>query len=107
MRLYLSGPMRGVPELNRPVFTRAAADLRARGYLVFNPGEQPDNDIRANLAVDLAWICAHADAVAVLPNWNHSKGACAEVALARALGLLVAPVDAYGPDGPALEALIA
>jgi hypothetical protein len=100
MNLYLSGPMRGRPDLNRPAFAYAAAELRASGFVVFNPGEQPDNEIRANLAVDMAWICAHADAVALLSGWQESKGAMAEASLGFALGILVAPFETFLKPAP-------
>ena len=38
-------------------------------------------------ALDTAWICLHADAIALLPNWPKSKGAVAEKALADAIGI--------------------
>lgn len=93
MKLYLAGPMSGYPESNYPAFHAAAAKLRAEGHFVFNPAEgAPETDhgqdaYRRCMAVDLAWICAHAEGVALLPGWETSKGACAEVALARALGI--------------------
>lgn len=89
MNIYLAGPMRGYDELNFPAFRAAAADLRAKGHLVFDPSENaaPDADIRQCMAVDTAWICAHADAVALLPDWEKSRGARAERMLAEAIGI--------------------
>ena len=111
MKIYLAGPMRGIPEFNFPEFHRAAAWLRRFGHEVFNPAEadnerrgvdiskgnvtgdesiasaQHDFDLREALGKDLAWICAHAEAVALLPGWKRSKGASAEMQTARALGL--------------------
>jgi hypothetical protein len=110
--------MRGIPWFNFPAFDRATELLRAAGHQVCNPAERdrdkhgdrvnnsptgdladldPDLkfDLRETLAWDLAWIAEHADGIAVLPGWENSKGANAEVALARALGLLVAPVEDY------------
>ena len=113
MKLYLAGPMRGIPEFNFPAFKIAAEILRSRGYEVFNPAEK-DNErhgtdiskgnttgdetvaakthgfnLREALGVDLAWICEHADGIALLPGWENSKGAKAEHATAVALGLKV------------------
>jgi hypothetical protein len=96
-RIYLAGPMRGIKDLNFPLFDDAADFLRRRGYKVFNPA---DNDrslkargielnIRICLGDDLAWICKHADGIALLPDWEHSKGATAEKYTADALGLQI------------------
>lgn len=41
------------------------------------------------MTVDLGMICAHAEAVVVLPDWENSSGAKAEVALAGAIGIPV------------------
>jgi len=107
--LYVAGPMRGYPEFNFPAFDEATAKLRAAGYVVFNPAERDRevhgdgvNDsatgdladvahtgfsLRDALAADTAWICAHADGIAVLTGWEQSYGARAEVALGHALGI--------------------
>jgi hypothetical protein len=117
MKIYLAGPMRGIPEFNFPAFYAAAAELRKAGHFVFNPAER-DNEkhgtdiskgnatgdesvaasqhgfnLREALGADLAFICAHADAIALLPGWENSKGANAERATAVALGLEVIYLD--------------
>lgn len=40
-RIYLSGPMTGLPDYNYPAFNAEAARLRALGYTVENPAENP------------------------------------------------------------------
>lgn len=114
MKVYLAGPMRGIPEFNFPAFHAAAAQLRACGHHVFSPAERDIErhggvdiskgnasgcedeaakahgfNLREALGDDLAWICAEAEAIALLPGWENSKGAAAELATARALGLEV------------------
>lgn len=113
MKIYVAGPMRGIPEFNFPAFHDATAALRARRHEVFSPAERDIKhhgadiskgnvtgdeavaaaehgfNLREALKDDLEFICLHADAVAVLPGWENSKGARAEVATAKALGLKV------------------
>lgn len=107
MKLYLAGPMSGIPDFNYHAFHAAATELRSNGYTVFNPA---DNDVangfdprgmngdpaeaaalgfslREALRQDLSWICDHAEGIALLPGWETSRGAAAEVALAHALGI--------------------
>lgn len=121
MKIYLAGPMRGYPQFNFPAFHAAAAKLRQEGHEVFSPAERDiernggvdisvnnatgseeqldkelglkDGDfIRIALCDDLTWICKEADAIALLPGWENSKGARAEAATAYALGLQVCNV---------------
>ncbi len=103
MRVYLAGPMRGIPKFNFPAFHKAAKKLRKQGYTVFSPAEkvsekkilampslQEDMAFRRKVfAMDLTWICKHAEAVALMPGWKKSKGARAEKAAAEAIGLEV------------------
>ena len=103
MMLYLAGKMRGLPGLNHGAFTKGAAALRAAGHTVFNPAENglsaSNEDVRRFLAVDLAWITGCAEGVIVLPGWEASRGARAEVATAHAIELPVcelAPFQAHG-----------
>lgn len=116
MKIYLAGPMRGYPEFNFPAFHTGAKFLREQGHEVFSPAENDiDNNgdfsadyqtgdekaleantgwtLRKALEQDTAWICRHADAIALLPGWQASKGAKAELALAKALGLVEIYLD--------------
>ncbi|WP_212625111.1 DUF4406 domain-containing protein [Pseudomonas sp. PP3] len=94
LRIYLSGPMTGLPGLNFPAFAAMTASLRAGGHVVTNPAElNPDggswNDCMRR---DIAALM-DCDTVATLPGWEHSKGARLEVHIAGALGMTV--VDAH------------
>lgn len=108
MKLYLAGPMRGYPEFNVRAFRAWAAKLRVEGHEVFSPAESTESiygaaiyegsigdegvlgiDSRVVFGADLAWLCAEAEGVALMPGWEGSKGARAEHAAAIALGLEV------------------
>lgn len=97
MNIYVAGPMSGYPDHNFPAFNNAAAQLRADGHVVFNPAELPrglggldtKQQYREYLGIDLGWLCAHADAIALVPGWAESIGARAEFAVALALKLEV------------------
>jgi len=89
-RIYLSGPMTGLPALNFPAFAEMTANLRANGHTVTNPAElNPDggswNDCMRR---DIAALMK-CDTVATLPGWEHSKGARLEVLIAERLGMTV------------------
>jgi hypothetical protein len=93
-RLYLSGPMSGHPGFNYDAFHAEAARLRALGYHVENPAENPapacaiwQNYMRQAIAQLVT-----CDTIALLPGWNHSRGARVEYGLAISLDLIVAMV---------------
>ena len=101
IKVYLAGPMRGIPEFNFPAFAFWASELRNKGYEVFSPAEKgAEKDVEANpelqhslefrrkvFLMDTEYICKHADAIALMPGWNTSSGARAEYALAKAIGI--------------------
>ncbi|MCH8852404.1 MAG: DUF4406 domain-containing protein [Planctomycetes bacterium] len=84
-RLYLAGPMSGYAEHNFPEFNCVAAMLRAQGYKVFNPAENADDGVRRPRSFymrrDIPALM-DCDAIAVLPNWQRSRGACLEMWIA-------------------------
>ena len=91
MKVYLSGPMTGIPEHNYPAFTAAREQLRSEGFTVLCPAEAgtvPGWTWEQYLRRDLAMVL-FAHAVVVLPGWEQSRGACLEVHVARELGLRV------------------
>lgn len=101
MKVYLSGPMTGLPELNYPAFHEASNRLRAAGAGVYNPAEWEENNNAGVFNLRLAFmdychfIIREADIVVVLPGWENSPGATAETALAQAIGLPVVEVSAF------------
>ena len=85
-KIYLSGPMTGLPDLNYPEFNRVAQLLRDQGNYVYNPAEknpQTDHDLREAFVDYARFICCHADKLVLLPGWERSKGAAIEKALAE------------------------
>ena len=111
MKIYLAGPMAGYPDLNYPLFHAVSKELRARGHEVFSPAENDERKgygkvvtgqttpaLRHALGDDLAWICKEAEAVALLPGWENSRGARAEWSTAVALGLKLIYVGVAPPE---------
>jgi hypothetical protein len=105
MKVYLSGPMTGLPDDNIPAFNRTAQALRACGYEVANPPEltahltaPPVNSpefqhfYQTCLRIDIRAL-THCDAIALMPGWERSNGAHLETHTAHRLGLTVWHVD--------------
>lgn len=100
MRVYIAGPMRGLPNWNFPAFDAAEERWRAAGHIAFSPaqvdralkyGPEQNTEVcgvhlRHVINMDVACIMA-ADALALLPGWENSKGTTVELALAQFLGL--------------------
>jgi len=90
-KIYLAGPMSGLPEFNYPAFHAAAAKLRAMGHEVLNPAENPappcgtyEGYLRMGFAQLLQCEC-----IVLLPGWSDSRGALEERGLAQTLGMEV------------------
>lgn len=105
MRLYISGPMRGVPEWNFPAFDQAAAFVRSLGWEAINPADhdrevnpdyeslpeyalgEPTADVERLLGWDLQQIAGpECDGIVLLPGWENSVGAGHELYVAKATG---------------------
>jgi hypothetical protein len=82
--------MTGLPESNIPAFNAAEVRLRALGYEVLNPArhEREDRDWKDYMRLGVRDL-TYADGVALLPNWQTSKGATLETQVAYAMGLAV------------------
>jgi hypothetical protein len=91
-RIYIAGPMTGHADFNYPAFNCAAAKLRAIGYEVENPAENPDQPTWQHYMRLAVRQLASCDAVALLPGWETSRGAKEEFRLAQVLGIECKPL---------------
>lgn len=102
LRVYIAGPMGGLPGYNYDAFHEAAQMIRSVGCEAINPAEAdlffgpPGNVPRETYlrhAMTNVGIC---DAIYLLPGWQKSGGALLELHLAVELGMLV--VTSIEPD---------
>lgn len=89
MRVYIAGPMTGMPDYNYPAFNRAATDLLSFGH-------EPVNPARRGVVEGWSWSdylrpairdLTTCDGVVLLPGWEASRGATLEAHIATALGI--------------------
>lgn len=80
MKVFISGPMRGIKNDNKPALDEAELKLRSYGLDVFNPAWMlftsgwNRNDI---LPIDIAAL-SKCDAIFQLPGWEKAGGAVLE-----------------------------
>jgi hypothetical protein len=108
-KVYVAGPMTGVPQMNFPAFDKAAAHLREQGFQVVSPAELDSPESRAAalasmdgsptgyaegetwggfLARDVKLIADEGiEAIVCLPGWEKSRGARLETFVGRLCGL--------------------
>lgn len=90
-KVYISGPMTGLPDFNFPAFDDAACRLRHLGIEVVSPAElcvDTTKPWQECMREDIKAL-VDCDAVLVLPGWDKSRGASLEVFIATQLGLRV------------------
>jgi hypothetical protein len=89
-KIYLSGPMTGLPGVNFPAFHAMTGQLRDAGYTVTNPSElNPDGGTWSECMRRDIKALMDCDTVARLPGWRSSSGARLEVLIAERLGMKV------------------
>jgi len=87
LKVYLAGPITGI--LNYfDIFAKAAQQLRLDGHEVYNPAAANLDGLPINqiMGHELNWLCFEAEAIALLPGWENSRGTAIEIALAEYLG---------------------
>jgi hypothetical protein len=125
--LYIAGPMRGIAWFNYPLFDRVAKELRDAGNEVISPADEDRmhdgfdpyaNPSHANpdactfpKTMDFAKTvrrCFEAvlrcDEIVLLPGWEKSQGALAELAIAAWMGKRVRQVDIDEQDRMTIKA---
>jgi len=98
LTIYISGPISGLPDGNRPAFAAVAEAFRLKGWVVVNPHDLFAEDVEESwegyMRKDLAALltCTH---LVMLPGWELSRGAQLEKLVADAVGIqtLVLPPD--------------
>lgn len=95
MRMFICGPMSGLPGNNYDAFNAEAARLRALWFVVANPAENPEPPGKAwadymRMSITQLMTC---DTVVLLPGWQDSRGANIERIIALKIGMRV--VDAH------------
>lgn len=106
MKVYLAGPMTGLPLDNYPAFRAAAKRLRAAGYKVSNPAENPKPVCGTWLGYMRMGIkqLVDCEGIVLLPGWRNSRGASAEFELARAFDFPFFEMPPDGADVPTPDA---
>lgn len=87
MKVYISGPITNNPFYKKH-FARAESELKEQGYTPINPGkigEYEGLSYEDMMVVDFA-LLGVCDAIYMLKGWEDSKGANAELTVARVTG---------------------
>lgn len=96
-RVYICGPISGLPNLNREEFEATEILLRKKGFEPINPHITCKNILLENfnshedhwnacMRADIAQLLT-ADFIYVLPRWDQSVGARIEVRLAKGINI--------------------
>lgn len=103
-KIYVSGPMTGIYEYNRPAFEAATELLNSRGWQAINPSAY-DSEVKGTLWRDFLKkdlkLLAECDAICCLPGWENSDGARLEVSIMFELGLpiyFLTPSNMFGVE---------
>ncbi|WP_322864362.1 DUF4406 domain-containing protein [Aeromonas allosaccharophila] len=76
-KIYIAGPMSGLPNFNRDAFNKEALRLQSLGHVALNPAILPDGlEQHEYMAVCIEMV-KMADQLVLLPNWERSAGATA------------------------------
>jgi len=88
MRVYIAGPITGMPDDNRRAFSRAEEFLGSAGHEPINPHKvcSPGDDYDTCMEKDLKALST-CDALYALLGWENSPGAQVEMDRALELGL--------------------
>lgn len=84
--IYVAGPISGIKDNNRPLFSMVAAELTKQGHSVLNPATLPDGLGQGQYMQICLPMVAVADELVMLPWWEQSEWAYIEFLLAKKSG---------------------
>lgn len=84
--VYISGPMTGHEDFNRPAFWRMEQVLHLAGCHVLTPARYTDNASYEVLMRRGFKMVLDATALVMLKGWEQSNGACNEMMVANVIG---------------------
>lgn len=100
--IYVSGPMSNIPNKNHELFCDVSWKLRKLGYRVVNPAENDFGSTHRTWAwymkLDLGNV-VKCHAIAVLPDWEKSRGAVIEIAMAERLEIPIFNYESILEEG--------
>ena len=88
IKAYISGPMTGIAEHNRPAFNAMAKTLRAIGIEVINPAEINADSWHEAMRKDISMLCECSHLV-LLTGWENSSGCHLELHIAHRLQIVI------------------
>lgn len=120
MRVYIAGPMTGIPLFNFPAFDAARDRWKEAGHDVISPADltrsywreqfgedfdpastRPDiaagGDIYREFLKEDVRAITECDGIALLSGWRKSKGVALELTVARGLGLIEFDAETLEP----------
>lgn len=104
MKIYIAGPMTGLPDFNRAAFHKEAERLQRHGHVVLNPAILPGGlEQREYMDICFAMLRS-AEAILLLPGWQTSPGATAEYHYAYKMALPIFNTLTYPPVAQAASA---
>jgi hypothetical protein len=89
MKIYIAGPMTGLPDYNRPSFNAEASRLNDEGHCVLNPAVLPSGLTQHEYMDICMAMVRSAEVVYLLKGWRNSEGAVSELTLAKKLGKII------------------
>lgn len=114
-KIYIAGPMRGLPNFNREAFNAAAERLAAKGWQPVNPvdierlmpcvdddGRVDEQELWRVMQLELEFV-KRCDTIYLLNGWENSVGATMEVATLikdRLIGLRIHLESNGTPEAP-------
>jgi hypothetical protein len=97
-KVYIAGPVSGMPNSNKEAFAKATKTFRDAGHIVVNPLELC-HDLKEEEWQKCMKRCIVAlmdcELIILLEGWNKSTGATIEYQLAVKLGMETCPIGIY------------